>query len=92
MSEMRTKSEMFRLQKLHHDSSPATYMVQKRRFGLSALADIITYFTVWVDVVEVCTETEARRIIAMKYYTYRQEFSGRVVKKETITLEEKKDA
>lgn len=92
MSEMKTKSQMFRLQKLHHDSGPATYMVQKRRFGMSALVDIVTYFTVWVDVVEVCTEIEARRIIAMKYYTYRQEFSGRVVKKETIQLEEKKNA
>ncbi len=92
MSEMKTKSQMFRLQKLHHDSGPATYMVQKRRFGMSALVDLVTYFSKWVDVVEVCTEVEARRIIAMKYYTYRQEFSGRVVKKETIKLEEKKDA
>lgn len=86
MAEMKTKQQMFRLQKLHHDSGPPTYLVQKRRFGMKALVDLVTYYTIWIDVVEVCTETEARRIIALKYYTYKQAFSGRVVDRENIEL------
>lgn len=84
MAEMKKKESMFRILKLIHDSSPPTYMVQRKDFGWRALLDIFTIGTRWFNVVEVCTMIEAQRIVATKYYTYKQQFTGRVVSEEQV--------
>lgn len=84
MAEMRKKEDMFRILKLTHGGADATYMVQRKNFGIRAALDIFTIGSRWWNVVEVCTLVEAQRIVATKYYTYKQEFSGRVVAEEQV--------
>lgn len=84
MAEMKKKEDMFRILKLTHDSADATYMVQRKTSGFSAFLDILFRGSRWWNVVEVCTLIEAQRIVATKYYTYKQEFSGRVVGEEQV--------
>jgi len=84
MTEMRKKEDMFRIVKLTHDSLDATYMVQRKDVGISAFFDLLFRGSRWWNVIEVCTVVEAQRIIAKKYFTYKQEFSGRVVSEEQV--------
>lgn len=84
MADMKRKEDLFRIMELRHDSGDSTYMVQRKNSGLSAFFDVICRGSRWWNVVEVCTLIEAQRIVATKYYTYKQEFSGRVTSERQI--------